>query len=354
MTEEDDEQRSGEAGDPGQVRPEPPTEEAPTREQAPQIEAGEPAEATGGIRRLLRSRDDRVIAGVAGGLGRYFGIDPVIVRIGFALTIFFGGLGVLAYVAAALFVPNDDGTGSPAPSRRGHGIARAVGVVVIAMVALSGFGALAAAAAVATGVGYGLLVLGAVAVIGIALIALSFRGGGAMWLLVPALALSVGVGAASAADLDLSGGVGERDYRPSSAAEIPPGGYELGVGRLAVDLRGIDWSPSRVLDLDVRLGAGEAVIAVPAGVCVEAQAHARAGELAIAGQRADGIDVDALAGEGARAQPRLVLDARVDVGEIAVINDDRVELESIRGDGLQSAGLDDRELRAANGGACRR
>ena len=42
-----------------------------------QPEQPEPAK---GPRRLLRSRDDRVIAGVAGGLGRYFDIDPVIVR----------------------------------------------------------------------------------------------------------------------------------------------------------------------------------------------------------------------------------------------------------------------------------
>ena len=46
-----------------------------------------------------------MIAGVAGGLGRYFNIDPVIVRIAFAISVLIGGLGVLAYVALALFVP---------------------------------------------------------------------------------------------------------------------------------------------------------------------------------------------------------------------------------------------------------
>ena len=60
-------------------------------------------------RRLLRSRDDRMLAGVAGGLGRYFDVDPVIVRIAFAISIFFGGLGVIAYAALALFVPSGDG-----------------------------------------------------------------------------------------------------------------------------------------------------------------------------------------------------------------------------------------------------
>ena len=53
---------------------------------------------------------------MAGGLGRYFDVDPVIFRIAFAVSILFGGLGVIAYLAAALFVPADDGTGAAAPT----------------------------------------------------------------------------------------------------------------------------------------------------------------------------------------------------------------------------------------------
>ena len=154
-----------------------------------QPEQPEPAK---GPRRLLRSRDDRVIAGVAGGLGRYFDIDPVIVRIAFAVSILFGGLGVIAYIAAALFVPSDDGTGAPAPMSRGQGVARVIGVGLLGIAALFGFGALAAAAAFVTGLGYGLIVAGAIVAIGILLAALSFRGS-AKWLIVPALALSTGM-----------------------------------------------------------------------------------------------------------------------------------------------------------------
>jgi len=62
-------------------------------------------------KRLLRSGDDRMIAGVAGGLGRYFQVDPVIFRIGFAVSVFFGGLGVLAYLALWLFVPAEPSRG---------------------------------------------------------------------------------------------------------------------------------------------------------------------------------------------------------------------------------------------------
>ena len=66
-------------------------------------------------KQLLRSPNDRVVGGVAGGLARYFGIDPVIFRIGFAVLAFVGGLGLVAYLAAWLFVPEDDGTGRPRP-----------------------------------------------------------------------------------------------------------------------------------------------------------------------------------------------------------------------------------------------
>jgi phage shock protein PspC (stress-responsive transcriptional regulator) len=295
------------------------TEIQPEPDPAP--ESGSPKP-----RRLLRSRDDRVIAGVSGGLGRYFDIDPVIVRIAFAVSVLFGGLGVIAYIAAAIFVPSDDGTGAPAPTSRGQTIARGTGLVLLAFVALCGFGTLVAGAAFVTGLGYGLIVAGAIIAIGILLVALSFRGS-AKWLIVPALALSIGVGVAAAADLDLEGGVGKRTYAPSSAAAIPADGYELGVGRLAVDLRQIDWSPERRLELDARVGAGEMLIAVPSDVCVVADAHAGAGDIRIAGQQADGFDVDLVTSGGAQATPQLQLDADVDMGAIRVINDEDADID---------------------------
>ena len=65
-------------------------------------------------RRLYRSRDDRVLAGVCGGLGAYFGIDPTIVRVIAVLSIFVGLLGVIAYVILALVVPLE-GSGTAEP-----------------------------------------------------------------------------------------------------------------------------------------------------------------------------------------------------------------------------------------------
>jgi phage shock protein PspC (stress-responsive transcriptional regulator) len=69
-------------------------------------------------RRLLRSPKDRVLWGVAGGLGEYFRVDPTLVRLAFAVSAFFGGLGVIAYLVMAVVVPEDDGSGQPKPGRR--------------------------------------------------------------------------------------------------------------------------------------------------------------------------------------------------------------------------------------------
>ena len=56
-------------------------------------------------KRLYRSRSDRMIWGVCGGLAKYFGIDPTIIRVIFVLLIFAGGVGLLAYIILAIIVP---------------------------------------------------------------------------------------------------------------------------------------------------------------------------------------------------------------------------------------------------------
>ncbi|MBF4161733.1 PspC domain-containing protein [Nocardioides acrostichi] len=61
------------------------------------------------LSRLARSTGDRKLAGVAGGVARHLDVDPVIVRVGFAVLVLFGGAGLLAYVALWLLMPLDDG-----------------------------------------------------------------------------------------------------------------------------------------------------------------------------------------------------------------------------------------------------
>jgi len=56
---------------------------------------------------LRRSRHDRVIAGVCGGLGRYLGVDPVLLRIAFIVLAIAGGSGILIYVVAIIVIPEE-------------------------------------------------------------------------------------------------------------------------------------------------------------------------------------------------------------------------------------------------------
>lgn len=60
----------------------------------------------GEVRRLLRSRDDRMIAGVCGGLADYFGVDPTVVRVIAVIALIFGFPGAfLGYLIAWAIVP---------------------------------------------------------------------------------------------------------------------------------------------------------------------------------------------------------------------------------------------------------
>ncbi|HET9015942.1 MAG TPA: PspC domain-containing protein [Thermomicrobiaceae bacterium] len=56
---------------------------------------------------LRRSRDDRVIAGICGGLGRYLGIDPVLIRVAWVALALAAGTGVLLYLVAWLVIPEE-------------------------------------------------------------------------------------------------------------------------------------------------------------------------------------------------------------------------------------------------------
>src|ERR1700754_4344183 len=60
-------------------------------------------------RTLTRSTTDKHLGGVAGGLGRYFGVDPVIFRVAFGVATLVSGLGILAYLALVAILPKDDG-----------------------------------------------------------------------------------------------------------------------------------------------------------------------------------------------------------------------------------------------------
>jgi phage shock protein C len=70
--------------------------------------------------RLRRSRDNRVIAGVAGALGEYLGIDPLLLRVAFVALVFAGGVGVLLYLVCWIVIPAEK-AGETASSQPANG-----------------------------------------------------------------------------------------------------------------------------------------------------------------------------------------------------------------------------------------
>jgi phage shock protein C len=68
------------------------------------------------VRRLKRSRNDRMLFGVCGGVANYFGVDSTLVRLAFLLLLLGAGSGVLFYLAAWLVIP-DGGPGDGAGAR---------------------------------------------------------------------------------------------------------------------------------------------------------------------------------------------------------------------------------------------
>jgi phage shock protein PspC (stress-responsive transcriptional regulator) len=333
-----------------------------------------PSPASPPSRRLVRSRGDRVVSGVCGGIAAYFGIDALYIRIAAVASVFLAGLGLFLYLGALMLVPEEDGAALADTSTRRGRVLAGVGVValvVAAGIALSGavFGALwgllplailalvglfvwwlssgqglsgdwrvllrrsllglavllgslalFVAGGWAAGTGHGELAAALVIGAGVALLAGAFLRP-VRPIILPALSLALGAAFVSAADVDLKGGVGERKYRPSDAADVRDH-YRLGVGRLVVDLRDADL-PRGDLPLRVKLGMGDAVLVVPRNVCVATRARVGAGAVEVFDHDSGGLDVDFEDLPGAPATTtRVLLDADVGLGALEVSHED--------------------------------
>lgn len=60
-------------------------------------------------KKLYKSRTDKKLCGVCGGIAKYFGIDSTLVRLGMIVFCCLGGSGLLAYIIAAIVMPEDPG-----------------------------------------------------------------------------------------------------------------------------------------------------------------------------------------------------------------------------------------------------
>jgi phage shock protein PspC (stress-responsive transcriptional regulator) len=277
-------------------------------------------------RPLLRSRDDRLLWGVAGGLAEHIGFSPTLVRIAFVLISFFGGAGVLAYLVLAVALPENDGTGKPVPESVWARLGKVVLVCFLVGLALFAAAGLAVASTWATATGHGTVVAVVVATLGAVLVAVAFlstfRRRIIPWLVTAALVLGVPAGAVAAADIHFDGSIGQREYTPSVVANLPASGYELGTGQLIVDLRELPWKEGRAIHVSAHQGIGQMIVSVPTSVCVDGHATAKGGELVIAGDVSHGVDAEVDQGEPLTKAPRLLLNADIQFGQIIVTDED--------------------------------
>ena len=262
------------------------------------------------IKRLERSRDDKYVAGVSGGLGRYFDLTPAVFRLGFVVLTLLGGAGILVYIAAALVMPKEGEERSVAEDilakRREHpGRLIALGLVAVAVLSL-----LARTSTwPSTGAAWFLI-----AVAGLVFLWTSGRRGIVVATASVLTLLVVGAVAAVIAafawfDVSLNDGVGKKTYTPAAAASD----YKLGIGELRLDLTQVtSTGPTTV---HARVGIGELKVIVPRNAAVSVDAKVKAGDADILGRHDDGTHVHVVTGQGGRFD----VVAKVGAGHVEVV-----------------------------------
>jgi phage shock protein PspC (stress-responsive transcriptional regulator) len=374
-------------------------------------------------RRLTRSRSDRMIGGVCGGIADYTGLDPVIFRVVFVVAAILGGAGLAAYLIALIVIPAEDEAESRVESwmRHRHGFGRIllIGAALLVVLAVGsafdgprhhvggGFGVLvllgfglwlwmrhddrppltnappappspppappvppaplaspdttvtsvisdptdvlpawtpsaprpkrersrlfaltfstmllvagvfaAVEASDAADISAGVVFASLLIVVGCGLLAGAWIGR-SRGLIALGLVLTMCTAVATVADVPLTGGAGERTWRPIVASSLERE-YRLGAGSLDLDLRELD-VPVRVRHVDVSVGAGRVRLWLPEGADVELDTHVGMGSAYVLGLEDDGIDVDRHVDVEGGTSRRLVIDAHVGMGRLEVM-----------------------------------
>jgi phage shock protein PspC (stress-responsive transcriptional regulator) len=268
--------------------------------------------------RLQRSRSDRMLAGVAGGLGAYFELHPAVFRVSFVVLTLLGGAGIPIYLAAALVIPGegaDDSIAAAALRRRRPWVLVVLGLVAVLLLAL-----LSEVPIWPEGDAWAILLIGGALVLWLVWFAVAgIRSGRVRALGVAVGSLAVLLVAFAAAflavfDVDLRHGVADRTFAPASVDDLRSE-YRLGIGELTLDLRGTEF-PAGETRLVVRVDAGAIRVLLPEDVALRAGTAAKLGEIRLLGRRAEGWKVrEGLDETGPRV---LVLDAEVGLGEIEI------------------------------------
>ena len=140
--------------------------------------------------------------------------------------------------------------------------------------------------------------------------------------------LAIPAGAVAAADIDVDGSIGQREYKPTTTADLPADGYEL--GHRPADRRpaGPALEKGQTVTATSHLGIGQMIVSVPSEVCIDGHATGKAGELIVGGDVSHGVDPEINQGTPSSQAPRLVLDADIQLGQLIVTDESPDQIET--------------------------
>jgi predicted membrane protein len=157
----------------------------------------------------------------------------------------------------------------------------------------------------------------ALILVGLALV-IGSRTGRHSGLIAAGVILTVALAFASTFDIRLEGGVGERDYAPTSVADLKPE-YRLALGEMRLDLTGLEISPESRISVEASVGVGQLVVHVPSDVRVHVHATAGAGQVVVFGRESNGLDAELSTPiSGGPGHPALILELSVGLGQVDV------------------------------------
>jgi phage shock protein PspC (stress-responsive transcriptional regulator) len=290
----------------------------------------------GAAKRLERSRSDRMLAGVCGGLARYFDIHPAFYRVGFVVLTLLGGAGILVYAAAALVMPDEgkeDSIATAALRNRRH---RPWPLIGLALVGVAIASLLSRATLWPHGDAWFVLL-----VVGGAILWITRHGTGTdtatadasalaaedsrrmrrlgkrlaiAFGTIVALVLVTAAVAAAVFHVHVGNGVGDRSYVVAGTQDLRRS-YKLGIGDLAVDMSNVRL-PAGETHVATRVDVGDLRVIVPNGVALRVHGDAQLGEVKVLGESVDGRNVDKRIDQAGKRV--LVLDAHVGIGSVRV------------------------------------
>jgi phage shock protein PspC (stress-responsive transcriptional regulator) len=296
----------------------------------------------GAAKRLERSRSDRMVAGVCGGLARYFDIHPAFYRVGFVVLTLLGGAGIIIYAAAALVMPDEGKEDSVATAALRDRRDRPWPLIGLGLVAVAGAILLSRATLWPHGDAWFLLLLAGAVILWVTRHGAAGETGAAEGTSVDSAAraaedsrrvrhvfrnLLIAFGTlfalllvaaaifAAVVHVHLGHGVGGRSYFVTSPSELRQK-YELGIGDLTLDMRDLSL-PAGETHVKARVDVGDLDVIVPPDAAVQVHGDAEIGRVEVLGRIGDGRDVDrAVVQNGPRV---LVLDAHVGAGRVRVL-----------------------------------